>query len=116
MSAVIIDGLGLAEREKESIRGRVKRLAESGRRPALTAVLVGSTAAGELYAQRQGHACENVGITYQLRKLPGDTTPGAAAEVLESLTADAGVTGIMLHLPLPGQLDATELQYKMLRV
>ena len=76
-------------------------------------MLVGSTAAGELYAQRQGQACENVGITYQLRKLPGDTTPAAAAEVLQSLTADPGVTGIMLHLPLPAQLDATELQYKI---
>jgi methylenetetrahydrofolate dehydrogenase (NADP+) / methenyltetrahydrofolate cyclohydrolase len=113
MPGTIIDGAALAEREKQSIHQRVNRLAESGRRPALTAVLVGSTAAGELYAQRQGQACENVGIKYQLRKLPGDTSPEEAAAVLQSLTLDPAVTGIMLHLPLPPQLDATELQYKI---
>jgi methylenetetrahydrofolate dehydrogenase (NADP+)/methenyltetrahydrofolate cyclohydrolase len=113
MSATIIDGAALAEREKQSIHQRVNRLAECGRRPALTAVLVGSTPAGELYANRQRQACENVGIKYELRKLPSDTSPRAAAELLQSLTVDPAVTGIMLHLPLPPQLDATELQYKI---
>src|SRR5450432_3438837 len=59
MSATLIDGAALAEREKQSIQQRVARLAESARRPALTAVLVGSTPAGELYANRQAQACEN---------------------------------------------------------
>jgi methylenetetrahydrofolate dehydrogenase (NADP+) / methenyltetrahydrofolate cyclohydrolase len=113
MPATLIDGAALAEREKQSIHQRVDRLAESGRRPALTAVLIGSTPAGELYANRQAQACESVGIKYLLRKLPSDASQKSAAELLESLTADPAVTGIMLHLPLPPQLDATELQYKI---
>jgi methylenetetrahydrofolate dehydrogenase (NADP+) / methenyltetrahydrofolate cyclohydrolase len=113
MPAAIIDGAALAEREKQSVRQRVLRLAESGRRPALTAVLIGSTPAGELYANRQALACQAVGIPYHLRKLPAEISPVAAAEALQSLSADPSVTGIMLHLPLPPQLDATELQYKI---
>jgi methylenetetrahydrofolate dehydrogenase (NADP+) / methenyltetrahydrofolate cyclohydrolase len=113
MPATLIDGAALAEREKQSIHQRVTRLAESGRRPALTAVLIGSTPAGELYANRQAQACESVGIKYLLRKLPHDASQESAAELLGSLTADPAVTGIMLHLPLPPQLDATELQYKI---
>jgi methylenetetrahydrofolate dehydrogenase (NADP+)/methenyltetrahydrofolate cyclohydrolase len=113
MPATLIDGAALAEREKQSIRQRVARLAESARRPALTAVLIGSTPAGELYADRQAQACRNVGIKYLLRKLPSDASPQSAADLLHALSVDPAVTGVMLHLPLPSQLDATELQYKI---
>jgi methylenetetrahydrofolate dehydrogenase (NADP+)/methenyltetrahydrofolate cyclohydrolase len=113
MPATLIDGAALAERAKLDVRQRVARLAESGRRPALTAVLIGSTPAGELYADRQAQACGNVGIAYHLRKLPSDASFQSAADVLQALSADPAVTGIMLHLPLPPQLDATELQYKI---
>jgi methylenetetrahydrofolate dehydrogenase (NADP+)/methenyltetrahydrofolate cyclohydrolase len=77
------------------------------------AVLIGSTPAGELYASRQAEACESVGIAYRLQKMDAGTNQSAAEEAIESLSADAGVTGIMLHLPVPGHLDATELQYKI---
>jgi len=110
MPATLIDGSALAESAKKSIH---ERIAELDHRPALTAVLIGSTAAGELYANRQAQACEAVGIEYRLRKLSADTSAAAAADLLQSLSADPAVTGIMLHLPLPGHLDATELQYKI---
>jgi methylenetetrahydrofolate dehydrogenase (NADP+)/methenyltetrahydrofolate cyclohydrolase len=76
-------------------------------------VLVGSTAAGELYAQRQGEACRAVGINYELITLPADSPFERVAGTIEKLNHDPSVTGIMLHLPLPEHLDATELQYKI---
>jgi len=111
MAARLIDGAAQAEREKLEVRRRAAQLAEAGRRPALVAVLIGSTPAGELYASRQEQACESVGITYHLRKLDAGTTQTQAEAVLKSLSEDAAVTGIMLHLPVPAHLDATELQY-----
>ena len=113
MAAKIIDGLALAEREKKDVRRRATALADAGRRPTLVAVLIGSTPAGELYASRQAEACESVGIAYRLQKMDAGTNQSAAEEAIESLSADPGVTGIMLHLPVPGHLDATELQYKI---
>jgi methylenetetrahydrofolate dehydrogenase (NADP+)/methenyltetrahydrofolate cyclohydrolase len=113
MSAKLIDGAALAERVKLEVKDRVGQLAASGRRPALAAVLIGSTPAGELYASRQAQACENAAIAYHLHKLPADTTQAAAERQLKSLSADPTVTGIMLHLPLPPHLDATDLQYKI---
>jgi methylenetetrahydrofolate dehydrogenase (NADP+)/methenyltetrahydrofolate cyclohydrolase len=111
MAAKLIDGAGLAEQEKLGVRRRAAQLAESGRQPALVAVLIGSTPAGELYASRQAQACESVGISYQLRKMEAETTQAQAENLLKSLSDDSAVTGIMLHLPVPGHLDATELQY-----
>jgi methylenetetrahydrofolate dehydrogenase (NADP+)/methenyltetrahydrofolate cyclohydrolase len=113
MSAKLIDGLAQAERAKLDVKRRASDLAAAGRRPTLVAILIGSTAAGELYASRQAQACESVGIAYQLRKLDAGASQAEAEAVIQSLSADPAVTGIMLHLPVPSHLDATELQYKI---
>lgn len=113
MPAKIIDGAALAMALREEVAGRVAVLAGRGRVVQLTAILVGSTAAGELYAQRQRQACQAVGINYELRPLPADTDAPTLARMLQSLNRDPSVSGIMLHLPLPAHLDATEMQYKI---
>src|SRR5215212_3025888 len=113
MPAKIIDGNAIAARTREEVKTRVAEILRNGRAVHLAAILVGSTAAGELYAQRQGEACRAVGINYELVKLPIDATADDVAATLERLNRDASVTGIMLHLPLPEHLDATLLQYKI---
>jgi methylenetetrahydrofolate dehydrogenase (NADP+)/methenyltetrahydrofolate cyclohydrolase len=113
MSAILIDGAMLAGRVKERVRARTAELAAGGRRVGLTAVLVGASPAGELYAQRQAEACRDVGIEYVLKTLPADARSAQVATEIEKLNADPAVTGIMLHLPLPAHLDATELQYQI---
>jgi len=113
MPATLIDGALLAAKTKQQVRQRAADLVSQGRRIGLTAVLVGSTAAGELYAQRQAEACREVGIDYTLKTLPPDATGKQVADQLQALSHDPAVTGIMLHLPLPAHLDATELQYRI---
>jgi len=113
MPARIIDGAALAASLQEDVAQRVAELKEHGRSVHLTAVLVGSTPAGELYAERQRQACRAVGIDYELRTLPETTDAKALAGTIQSLNRDPSVTGIMLHLPLPKHLDATEMQYQI---
>lgn len=109
----IIDGAAQAQRIREQVKTRIAELAAAGRTVHLTAILVGSTPAGELYAQRQKETCATVGIDYELITLPADATFDDVASTIERLNRDLSVTGIMLHLPLPKHLDATELQYKI---
>jgi methylenetetrahydrofolate dehydrogenase (NADP+)/methenyltetrahydrofolate cyclohydrolase len=52
-----------------------------------------------------------VGIEYELITLAAEADRGAVAAAIGKLNGDPSVTGIMLHLPLPAGLDATELQY-----
>ena len=113
MAASVIDGAALAEGIRREVVGQVNELASHGHRVHLTAVLVGSTGAGELYARRQGEACRAVGIDYELLTLPADSTGEQVSAAIHRLNSDASVTGIMLHLPLPSGLDATELQYQI---
>ncbi|HTW95308.1 MAG TPA: bifunctional 5,10-methylenetetrahydrofolate dehydrogenase/5,10-methenyltetrahydrofolate cyclohydrolase [Tepidisphaeraceae bacterium] len=111
MSASIIDGNALAAQARGDVQSRVAEMLRAGRSVHLSAILVGSTPAGELYARRQQEACQAVGITYNLLTLPADSTSASVANAIRHLNSDPSVTGIMLHLPLPSQLDATELQY-----
>jgi methylenetetrahydrofolate dehydrogenase (NADP+)/methenyltetrahydrofolate cyclohydrolase len=113
MPSTLIDGSAIAQRTRQEVSARVAALKAKGRSVHLTALLVGSTPAGELYAERQRQACEAVGIDYELRTLPADADEPAVAGVLAALNRDPSVTGIMLHLPLPKQLDATALQYQI---
>lgn len=110
MPAKIIDGVALAERIKQDVATRVRALPKPVH---LVAILVGATPAGEMYAQRQGQACRALGIGYDLVSLADDVTQKDVKREIRRLNDDAGVTGIMMHLPLPPHLDAPRLQYEI---
>jgi len=109
--AKLIDGVALAATVKQNVQCRVAELAAAGKKITLHAVLVGCTAAAEMYAQRQGESCRAVGIDYQLHTLPAEITQAQMADLLRGFNADKSVSGIMLNLPLPKHLDVTALQY-----
>lgn len=111
--AQLIDGKAHAAAMRREVAERVEQLKAKGRAVHLTALLVGYTAAGNLYAQRQREACEKVGINYELRTLPAATDAKHLSGVIAGLNHDPSVSGIMLHLPLPQHLDATEMQYQI---
>src|SRR2546423_9305222 len=106
MAAKIIDGNATAAGVKEDVARRVRELTADNKKLKLTAILVGGTPAGELYAQRQAEACAAVGIGYELLKLPADSTMRDVKLEIRRLNKDPDVTGIMMHLPLPPKLDA----------
>jgi methylenetetrahydrofolate dehydrogenase (NADP+)/methenyltetrahydrofolate cyclohydrolase len=112
-AARIIDGAAFAADLKREVAARVRELKEKGRAVHLTAILVGTPPGAELYANRQKASCDEVGIHYELRKFPADTDARRLKAAIAALNRDPSVTGIMLHLPLPGHLNATELQYQI---
>jgi methylenetetrahydrofolate dehydrogenase (NADP+) / methenyltetrahydrofolate cyclohydrolase len=111
MLAQLIDGASIAAAIRLDVKRHAEGLAAGGKPVHLTAVLVGDSPAGEIYAQRQGEACRDVGFAYELLRLPADTTFQALSDTMRLLNTDPAITGIMLHLPLPKHLDATEVQY-----
>src|SRR5688572_4143690 len=72
MSGKIIDGNALSTQTRERVKGEVAELSRQGKGVHLTALLIGASPAGELYAQRQGESCKAVGISYELITLPAD--------------------------------------------
>lgn len=110
---MLIDGTAIASHVKADVKTRVREWDARGRKIHLTAVLVGGTPAGELYAQRQREACEAVGIAYDLHTLPATASMRDVKTAIRNLNHDLSVTGIMMHLPLPPGLDTQRLQYEI---
>ncbi len=113
MSAKVIDGVALAATFRERVKTRIAELAGKGHRVHLTAMLVGATPAGALYAERQGEACRALGIDYTLLHIPDDVSQRYMKKEIRRLNKDKTVTGIMMHLPLPAHMDRARLQYEI---
>jgi len=110
MSVTIIDGKAIAARVRGEVSGEVETFtAQTGRPPGLATVLVGEDPASAVYVGGKQRACAEVGMVPFDRRLPADSTFKQIAEELESLNADAAVSGVLLQLPLPGNLDGGAL-------
>ena len=110
MSAKIIDGKAIAARVREQVALEVEELVrETGRRPGLATVLVGDDPGSAVYVAGKQRACQEVGMQAFDRRLAADSSAERVAEELHTLNADEAVSGVLLQLPLPGELDGAEL-------
>ncbi len=106
MSAAFIDGKAFAE----TLRARVGELAaafeqKAGRKAGLAVVLVGEDPASQVYVRNKGRQTLEAGMASFEHKLPADTAEADLLAVVEQLNSDPAVDGILVQLPLPGQLD-----------
>lgn len=110
MSATIIDGKQVAARVRAEVAREVADFRERiGRAPGLATVLVGEDPASAVYVGGKQRACAEVGMTPFNERLPADTSHEQVAERLTQLNDDERVSGILLQLPLPGELDGPSL-------
>jgi methylenetetrahydrofolate dehydrogenase (NADP+)/methenyltetrahydrofolate cyclohydrolase len=106
MPAQKIDGQAIADALRTETRDAVARhVAADGRRPGLAAVLVGDNPASEKYVRNKRTACEQAGIASWLHRLPASASQAQLLDLIGQLNADAAVSGILVQLPLPKQID-----------
>nr|WP_240900900.1 bifunctional methylenetetrahydrofolate dehydrogenase/methenyltetrahydrofolate cyclohydrolase FolD [Thioalkalivibrio sp. XN8] len=107
VTAQTIDGRQVAAEIQRDLRARIdNRVAAGRRRPALAVVMVGDDPASAIYVRNKRKACEEAGIRSLAYDLPADTSQGALDTLIAELNADPVIDGILVQLPLPGQLDA----------
>lgn len=103
--ATIIDGKELSKKLKEQMKDRVAQMRQQGIVPKLVVVLVGNNSASEVYVRNKHKACGEVGIESQVIKMPEETTQQELLDVVKGLNEDRTVDGILVQLPLPGQIN-----------
>lgn len=108
MSAKILEGKPIADKIKEEVKTGVEELKSKGVSITLAAVQVGEDPASRAYIRSQRRRCEEVGINYKLHQLPETTSPDELREFIERLNRDEAVTGIILQMPLPKQINPNE--------
>jgi methylenetetrahydrofolate dehydrogenase (NADP+)/methenyltetrahydrofolate cyclohydrolase len=110
MTAQLIDGKAIAASLRQQIAQRVAERRQQGlRTPGLAVILVGTDPASQVYVSHKRKDCEEVGFLSQAFDLPSETTQQALTDLIDRLNADENIDGILLQLPLPAHLDASQL-------
>jgi len=110
MSAMIIDGKAIAARVRAEVASEVKAFIQStGRTPGLATVLVGEDPGSVVYVAGKQRACAEAGMTPFDHRLPAGVSFEEVAELLGRLNEDQAVSGVLLQLPVPDQLDGPTL-------
>jgi methylenetetrahydrofolate dehydrogenase (NADP+) / methenyltetrahydrofolate cyclohydrolase len=115
VSARVIDGKAIAAAVREEVRAGVAEFQqEHGRVPGLATVLIGDDEASAVYVASKHRACEEVGMRTIEHSLPADVSREEAVALVEELNRDPDVSGILVQLPLPDQLDESEVTNRII--
>lgn len=101
-----MDGKALAERVRAELKAELGQL---GRPVGLATVLVGEDPASAVYVRRKQEACREVGIEPFDHVLSDETPEEELLRLVGELNADERVTGILVQLPLPEQIDESKV-------
>jgi methylenetetrahydrofolate dehydrogenase (NADP+) / methenyltetrahydrofolate cyclohydrolase len=110
MPAGIIDGKAIAQQVRAEVAAEVAAHVEAGNpRPGLATVLVGDDPASAIYVGGKQRASAEVGIEAFDHRLPQDAAHDDVHRLLRELNDDDRVSGILLQLPTPPQVDGPAL-------
>jgi methylenetetrahydrofolate dehydrogenase (NADP+)/methenyltetrahydrofolate cyclohydrolase len=108
MAAQIIDGKQVASDIRDTIKQRVAKRIEQGKRvPGLAVILIGSDPASQVYVNHKRKACDEAGIVSRSYDLPRETTQHELLAIIDQLNEDPEIDGILVQLPLPEHIDAS---------
>lgn len=97
-----MDGKALAARVRADV---AREVADLGRPIGLATVLVGEDPASAIYVSNKEKACAEAGIEAFHHGPPADISEEDLLALVAELNADERVTGILVQLPLPPQID-----------
>src|SRR3954453_17763787 len=110
MPAEIIDGRAIALQVRAEVREAVSAWTAAGHDPpGLATVLVGADPASAIYINGKQKASAEVGIRGFDHRMAHDVPHEQVAALLAELNADPAVSGILLQLPTPPQVDGSAL-------
>ncbi|MEI6136775.1 MAG: bifunctional 5,10-methylenetetrahydrofolate dehydrogenase/5,10-methenyltetrahydrofolate cyclohydrolase, partial [Chloroflexota bacterium] len=106
MAARILDGTAIAAAVRADVALEVAaHVAAGGRRPHLSVILVGDDPASHVYVRNKGRACEEAGMTSETIRRPATLSQAELLAEVARLNADPNVSGILVQMPLPKQID-----------
>jgi methylenetetrahydrofolate dehydrogenase (NADP+)/methenyltetrahydrofolate cyclohydrolase len=108
--AILIDGKKISLQIQQEIILEVDAIKElNGKIPHLAAILVGSDPASETYVANKVKACENVGFSSTLVRMPDNTTENKLLAKIAELNADKDIDGYIVQLPLPPHIKERKI-------
>jgi len=107
---MIIDGKKEAELLREEIRKEVLEIKETKNKvPGLTVILIGNYAPSQIYVKNKEKNSKEVGMNSNVIKYSDDVTEKEILDKIKELNNDQNVSGILVQLPLPKQIDKEKI-------
>ena len=113
MPAKILDGKAIAAEIRNEVEARIAAYTVRHGPIRLCAILIGSDRGARIYADSQRKRCLQAGVQHELLELPESTSQEQLLAEIDRLNVDPNVTGIMLQLPLPEEIDPSAAQYRI---
>ncbi|KIX90020.1 methenyltetrahydrofolate cyclohydrolase [Staphylococcus microti] len=105
MSAKILDGKQIAKDYRQGLQDEVEALKQQGFTPKLSVILVGNDGASQSYVRSKKKAAEKIGMISEVIHLDESTSEEDVLKELDRLNNDESVSGILVQVPLPKQVD-----------
>ena len=107
---MIIDGKKEAELLREEIKKEILEIKESKNKvPGLTVILIGNYAPSQIYVKNKEKNSKEVGMNSNVIKYSDDVTEKEILDKIKELNNDQNVSGILVQLPLPKQIDKEKI-------
>ena len=107
---MIIDGKKEAELLRDEIKGEVLKIKESKNKvPGLTVILIGNYTPSQIYVKNKEKNSKEVGMNSDVIKYSDDVSEKEILNKIKELNNDQNVSGILVQLPLPKQIDKEKI-------
>ena len=107
---MIIDGKKEAELLRDEIKKEVLKIKESKNKvPGLTVILIGNYTPSQIYVKNKEKNSKEVGMNSNVIKYSDDVSEKEILNKIKELNNDQNVSGILVQLPLPKQIDKEKI-------
>ena len=101
----LIDGKAIAQKIEQETAARVAALKQTGATPKLAVILVGEDKPSQTYVRKKGEAAKKAGMNFALHEIKESTSTLELIEKIEEIQSDSELSGLIVQLPLPPQID-----------
>ena len=107
---ILIDGKKAAAELREELKKEVSDLkAKYDKVPGLTVILIGDLTPSQIYVRNKEKSANEVGLKSDVIKYPDTVEEKVILNKIDELNKDETVSGILVQLPLPKQIDKQKI-------
>ena len=107
---MIIDGKIESARLREEIKKEITLIRKkTNRSPGLSVILIGDFAPSQIYVKNKEKNSKEVGINSEVIRYPKEVREEEVLKKIEELNNNKEVSGILVQLPLPDQIDKEKI-------
>ena len=107
---IIIDGKKAAATLREELKKKISELKSTYNTvPGLTVILVGEDPPSKIYVRNKEKFANEIGIKSEVVRYPDTIEEKTVLNKIEELNKNSNVSGILVQLPLPKQIDKRKI-------